>query len=114
MKGQANSSTAQRAIISPLPPKELRRSRRVKISLPARVRPSDPKYKEEVRTTLNTSRDGLYFTTWTEHYYVGMRVRATFPYASVDVCNSEYLGEVMRIDRLEDGSLGIAVRIHLR
>jgi hypothetical protein len=96
MKEQANSSTVQRAVISPLLPKELRRSRRVKISMPARVRRSDPKYKEEVRTTLNASRDGLYFTTWAEHYYVGKRVCATFPYASVDVCNSEYLGEVIR------------------
>ncbi len=114
MKEPANSPTVERAVISPLPPKERRRTRRVKILKPARVRPADPQYKEEVRTTLNATRDGLYFTTWAEHYYVGMRVCATFPYASVDVCNSEYLGEVVRIGRLEDGSLGIAVRILLR
>jgi hypothetical protein len=114
MGEQDNSSPAERAVVSPLSPKELRRNRRVKISKPVRVRPWDPKYREEVPTTLNTSRDGLYFTTSAEHYYVGMRVRVTFPYAALDPCNCEYSGEVVRIDRLEDGRLGIAVRILLR
>ena len=93
---------------------ERRRSRRAKISLPVRCQPEDSRYEEEVRSTLNASREGLYFTAWAEHYYIEMRVQVTFPYASVDPCNREYIGEVVRIDRLKDGRLGIAVKILLR
>ena len=79
-----------------------------------RLRPLDPKYEEEVRATLNASRDGLYFRSWAEHYQIGMRLHVTFPYASVDLCNSEYLGEVLRVDQFEDGSWGIAIRLRSR
>ncbi len=102
------------AEIAPLPRKEQRRGRRAKISKPVRMRPVDPNYKEEVQTTLNASRSGLYFTTRAEHYYVGMLVRVTFPYAGFDPCQSEYSGEVMRVEQLEGGGFGIAVRILLR
>lgn len=61
-----------------------RRSRRIKISQPVRLRPSDPNYTEEVQTTVNLSRDGLYFTTALKHYYVGMQVRVTVPYRPSD------------------------------
>ena len=114
MDETTKSSTTQKAVIAPAPDRERRKGRRTKISKPLRIRPEDPKYREEVRATLNASRDGLYFTTWARHYYIGMRVRVTFPYASHDVCNSEYFGEVARIERLGDGRLGIAVRILLR
>jgi hypothetical protein len=95
-------------------PKEKRQSPRARISMSARIRPSDPRREEEVRTTLNRSHYGLYFTTWAEHYHVGMHLRVTFPYtSSVDLCNSEQVATVVRIDRLEDGRLGIALRILL-
>jgi PilZ domain len=94
--------------------KERRAAPRVKISRPMLARPSDPKYKEEVRSTLNASPDGLYFTTSENHYYVGMRLSVTLGYAPRDPCNSASLGTVVRIDRLEDGHFGIAVRIQLR
>ena len=64
-----------------------------------------------MQTTLNASRDGLYFATGAEHHYLGMKVRVTFPYASNDLCNMELLGEVVRIERLPDGRRGIAVRM---
>jgi hypothetical protein len=76
--------------------------------------PSDPKYKEEVQVTLNTSRDGLYFSTRAKHYHVGMRVSVILGYTPNDRCNSTSLGKVVRIDRLEDGSFGIAVHIEMR
>ena len=80
----------------------------------ARIRPSDPKFEEEVTTTLNRSRHGLYFTTWAEHYYLGMHLHVTFPYSSsVDLCNYEQRATVARIDRLHDGRLGIAVQMLL-
>jgi PilZ domain len=104
--------TTETAVITP--EQEHRASRRVKVSRPLLARPSDPKYKEEVRVTLNTSRDGLYFRTRAKHYHVGMRVSVILGYVPNDRCNSTSLGKVVRIDRLEDGSFGIAVYIEMR
>src|SRR2546422_2587202 len=61
-----------------------RRRRRVKMSRQVRVRPSSPvdKHFEEVRATVSASPDGLYFTTWRDAYYQGMRLLITFPYSS--------------------------------
>jgi PilZ domain-containing protein len=106
--------TTETAVIAPVVKPEHRSSRRVKISRPLLARPSDPKYKEEVQTTLNTSRDGLYFRTQLKHYYVGMRVSVILGYEPNDRCNSASFGEVVRIDRLNDGSFGIAVQIRVR
>jgi hypothetical protein len=106
--------TTETAVIAPATEQEHRASRRVMISRPLLARPSDPKYKEEVQVTLNTSRDGLYFTTRVKHYYMGMRVSVILGYTPNDRCNSTSLGKVIRIDRLEDGGIGIAVHIELR
>jgi hypothetical protein len=106
--------TTETAVIAPAGEHEHRASQRVKISRPVLTRPSDPKYKEEVQVTLNTSRDGLYFRTRLKHYHVGMRVTAILGYIPDDRCNSTSLGKVVRIDRLEDGSFGIAVHIEMR
>jgi hypothetical protein len=105
--------TTETAVIAPAK-QEHRASRRVMISRPLLVRPSDPKYKEEVQVTLNTSRDGLYFRTRLKHYRVGMRVSVILGYIPNDCCNSTSLGKVVRIDRLEDGGFGIAVHIEMR
>ena len=114
MSEQGKACATETAVVTPLPRWELRRNPRAKISRPVRVRPSDPRYQEEVQTTLNASRDGLYFATGAEHYYLGMHVRVVFPYAANDLCHMELLGEVVRIERLADGRRGIAVRIVLR
>ena len=106
--------TTETVVIAPVAERERRASRRVKIARPLLARPSDPKYKEEVHTTLNASRDGLYFTTRAKHYYVRMRLKVTLGYAPNDPCNSVSFGEVVRIEQLEDGRFGIAVRILLR
>jgi hypothetical protein len=106
--GQA---TCETAVVAPVVEKDRRAERRVKISRLTLVRPSDPKYKEQVHTTLNASRDGLYFTTGAKHYYIGMRLRVTSGYAPNDPCNSVSFGEVVRIERLKDSRFGIAVRI---
>ncbi len=58
---------------------------------------------------MNLTRNGLYFTTWLEHYHQGMRVLVTFPYCSVACVRREYLGRVVRVERLPDGHLGVAV-----
>lgn len=114
MKEPPDTARIERALIGPSLREERRESPRTNVFKPVRLQPLDPKYEEEVRATLNVSRDGLYFRSWAEHYQIGMRLRVTFPYASVDLCNSEYLGEVLRVDELEDGSWGIALRIQPR
>jgi hypothetical protein len=104
--------TTETAVISA--GEEHRASRRVRVSRPLLARPSDPKYKEEVQVTLNTSRDGIYFRTRLKHYHVGMRVGVILGYIPNDPCNSTSFGKIIRIDRLEDGSFGIAVHIEMR
>jgi hypothetical protein len=91
--------------------KERRGRLRLKMLKPVRVRPSNPRHEDEIRTTLNASRDGLYFTTWAEHYYVGMYLGVIFPYSTVDAVNMQSDGRIIRIDRLKDGRFGIAVQI---
>lgn len=95
-------------------PHERRRDRRVKLSRPVLAQPSDRRFKEGLETTVNTSRDGLYFRTRAMHYYVGMHLGVNVGYAPHDPCNLSSFGNVVRIDRLQNGALGIAVRILLR
>jgi hypothetical protein len=91
--------------------RERRHRQRLQISLPARLKPFDPKHihLDEVQTTLNFNRDGLYFATWAEHYSLGMRVLVTFPYHSANCVRREYLGKVMRLEHVPDGRWGVAL-----
>jgi hypothetical protein len=93
--------------------RERRRSRRVQMKQPLRVRPSDPKDGafEEIGTTKNVSQDGVYFVTQRTSYYEGMRLFVTVPYHSPhSPQNYEYLGQIARIDDLGNGQKGMAVR----
>jgi hypothetical protein len=89
-----------------------RRRHRVKLPLLARLRPFDPRYGqlEEVQSTLDFTREGLYFTTWLEHYCLGMFVLVVFPDSSAASVRLECLGKIVRLERLADGRLGIAVQ----
>src|SRR5579862_2919029 len=93
--------------------KERRAGRRTKVARKLLVRPCDPHYSEEIQPTANLCRGGLYFITASKHYYVGMRLEVISGYVPNDPCNSKSLGEIVRIDKLEDGRLGIAVRVLL-
>jgi len=87
--------------------------RRVKMARSVRVRPSEFQvaHFDEVRVTLSASPTGLYFTTWRDTYYKGMRVFVTFPYSpSTDVRFCEYVGEVVSVDTLENYRRGIGIR----
>lgn len=91
-----------------------RRSRRLKVASRVRVRPSDPNMKhfEDLPTTINASREGIFFSTRQEAYYPGMRLFVTYPFDMPhDPLNAEYIGEVTRVERLEDGKLGVAVQL---
>jgi hypothetical protein len=92
--------------------KDRRKATREKSSMPARVRTSNPAHEDEVRTSVNRSDQGIYFTTWNEHYCVGMSLGITFPYSSaIELYSSERKAEVVRIEKLTDGRLGIAVKM---
>jgi len=78
---------------------------RVKVLKPVRIRHVDSSH-EEAGTVTNLSRDGLNFTARSNHYQVGMELRLTLPYAG-----SECACEVVRIQQLENGRVGVGVRI---
>ncbi len=91
-----------------------RRNRRLKIGQPLKVRPSDPHAEvfEELGTTKNVSREGIYFLSQRSSYKEGMRLFVTLPYHSpVDPSDHEYIGQVIRVELLSDGQHGIAVQL---
>jgi hypothetical protein len=93
---------------------ERRRSRRIKIGQPLKIRPSDPNDEqfEENNVTANVSRDGIYFVSRNNVYREGARLRVAvphhFPHEPQD---REYLGQVVRVDTLPASRWGIAVQL---
>ena len=69
---------------------------------------------EGIIQEIGAARDGLYFTTSLEHYYVGMWLMLTFPYAPADPIKREQIGKVVRLERLADGRVGVAVEFFSR
>jgi hypothetical protein len=93
---------------------EQRRSRRAKIVRPVRVRPSDPRddHFEDIPTSVNASKEGIFFTSRRANYYKGMRVFVTFPYSSAhDPMSCEYVAEVVRVENLPNNKFGVAVHL---
>jgi hypothetical protein len=93
---------------------EQRRSRRAKIARTVRVRPSEPRdeHFEDLPISVNASKEGIYFTTRRGTYYPGMRVFVTFPYSSPhDPMNSEYVAQVVRVEKLPNSKFGVAVHL---
>jgi PilZ domain len=93
---------------------EKRRSARAKIAKPVRVRPSEPRddHFEDVPISVNASKTGIYFISRMKSYYPGMRVFITFPYSSLhDPMNCEYVGQVVRVEKLDSGKTGVAVHL---
>jgi len=91
-------------------------SRRAKISRPVRVRPSEPRddHFEDLPISVNASKSGIYFTTRLKSYYPGMRVFVTFPFSSPhDPMNCEYVAQVVRVEKLENGKTGVAVSLKM-
>ena len=91
--------------------RERRQTQRESRSEAVLICPCDPQYPEEVCTTLNVSRNGLYFATTAEHYFPGMKVIVTLDFRSDGPMQREYIGDVVRLERLEDGKWGVAIRI---
>jgi hypothetical protein len=91
--------------------KECRQTPREQLSEPVCVRPCDPSYPAEVCSTVNVSRTGLYFTTSTDYYYVGMNVIVMLNFGADDPIHREQIGDIVRLEKLEDGKWGVAIRI---
>jgi hypothetical protein len=95
-----------------IPRRERRHNRRVALSLELRIRPlgfGDTPF-EEVRTTLNVSRNAIYFLTSLNSYHKGMRLLITSAHGPyVGSGKWEDTGEVTRIEHRRDGRYGVAV-----
>ena len=90
---------------------ERRGHNRSQLSLPIRVRATARGWKvEEFNKTANVARGGVYFST--RHTYTDdMQVLVTYPYSDApDAINRDYPAEVVRLDKLENGRTGVALR----
>jgi hypothetical protein len=92
-----------------------RKRARLKISLPAEVRPFDARFAEivDVAEVIDFTRDGIYFATCMPHYFVGMRLLVTFPFGKKVSTHKKFMGSILRLENRPDGSVGIAVRFVL-
>ena len=95
---------------APAEPKERRREHRAKVARPVYVEAEDANGElfEELRTTRDLGRWGFYFVTENGSYHPGMQVHAIPAFGCL---NSEYEGEVVRVEHLTTGEFGVAVRL---
>jgi len=95
-------------------PRVPRRFRRVECSLPIQVRQAAESASEvrDVCITQNISRDGLYFKSGLLSYREDMRLTISFLRDSDFFATSaSYVGQIVRVDKIEDGRVGVAVRL---
>jgi hypothetical protein len=93
--------------------RDKRRNRRIRIGQPMKIRASDPKDAavEEINITKNVSRDGIYFVSPISAYVEGMRIYVTVPFHNPrDQQDREYLGQVVRVERLAEDQCGVAIQ----
>jgi hypothetical protein len=114
MSGSQSQTMEMTVVSSLLPREELRSSPRFRTSEPVMTHFLGDEYKEEVHTLSNRSREGVYFETRSTHYRVGMPISVSTSCDSPQRWSAPSFGKVVRIDRLADGHLGIAVRILMR
>jgi hypothetical protein len=92
-----------------------RRTERVEVSLPIRVSSNGEAGRfEEICKTLNASCEGLYFVSKIQCYKVGMPVVVAFPHSLETEPKVHFFGKVVRVERLSDHCLGIAVELLVR
>lgn len=88
-----------------------RRSRRVKVSVAARVRPyyQTAGASEELLSATNLSRDGFYFISRRPNYREDMNLYAACPAGHSQTAADAECARVVRVDSLSEGSWGVAV-----
>jgi hypothetical protein len=96
-------------------PRDARRRKRLRLSLPLHVRPFDARFIdiEDVGEVIDFTQDGLSFTTCMPHYIVGMRVIVTFPFGEKIAAHRKFLGTVVRLEEPSNGHSRVAVRFLL-
>ena len=89
---------------------ERRREPRVQVDRLVYVQATDAQSGnfEEVRNMRDLSRSGFYFTTERDSYRPGIHLHVIPAFGCL---NLEYLGEVVRVEKLCDGEFGVAVRL---
>jgi len=90
---------------------ERREASRAKLSRTVRVRPFDSRLSEEICRTTNFSRTGLYFETSLGQYHAGMYVSVVRNFQPEDPVQREETAKIMRVEKLDDGRWGVAIRI---
>jgi len=95
------------------PPKdrsERRREPRVQVDRLVYVQPADSEggHFEEIRSMRDLSRSGFYFVTERASYRPGIHLHVVPAFGCL---NLEYLGEVVRVEKLPFGEFGVAVRL---
>lgn len=94
---------------------ERRQHRRTRLSLPVRLRTADidDGSFDQVLRTMNSSRSGIYLSVPKAKFHQQMRLRIVFPYTSEHdaIPASEVYGQIVRVDQLTNGRLGIAVAL---
>lgn len=99
------------------PIKNCRLAPRAQLSLSVRIRCFDSNWTEEIGRTSNVSREGLYFETSAKHYleqyFRNWKVSVVRNFQPGDIANLEETGQIVRIDRLPDGKLGVAIHFLL-
>jgi PilZ domain-containing protein len=103
------SPLLERTACRPETHQERRRRERLRVCLPVYVRRLDQS-EQEVATTVDITRHGLRFTTSRDHYSRGMSLLLTFPYSFGNLVRKEYLGEIVRVDDLNEGGRAVAVQ----
>jgi hypothetical protein len=109
-----STGNAEKSLVSAIVPQERRSYPRYPTATSLLMCPFGPEYKEEVQTSSNASRDGLYFESRSTHYRVGMPVSVVMGYRADNPANSPCFGKVVRVDKRADGAFGVAVRIIMR
>ncbi len=89
---------------------ERRREPRVPVDRLVYVQQDDAKcgHFEEVRNMRDLSRSGFYFTTERDSYRPGVQLHVIPAFGCL---NLEYLGEVVRVEKLPGSEFGVAVRL---
>lgn len=90
---------------------ERRRSRRVKVAVPARIRPyyEAAGAAEELLTATNLSRDGFYFIARRPAYRADMNLYVACPAGHSQTQADAECARVVRVEPLDGDAWGVAV-----
>jgi hypothetical protein len=100
-----------RRLAAPMIREERRRARRTRVALRACLQPYNQSahIPEEIRPTVNVSRDGLYFTTNRSSYDVHLHLYVACPYSGSSADREREVARVVRVEPQPDGQWGVAV-----